>query len=221
VISGLDSYSVGSIEEPTCVVSLVIRSPGRPGQVLLGVRRWSPSSPRHPGVLSTMTMRIPSLFFAAIIGGSAQELTGPGQVTLTNTSSLLLGSHSSSSSPAAYALEALLARKLELGATLSTGKFRASAILTVLALEEVSDPQGEGEPEWTAMASFDVEIASGIETIPSQTGAYSKLTWVAADKLGSAFRSHDALILDSTLDPFEVCISGLCVKSAVAMLDAR
>jgi hypothetical protein len=167
-----------------------------------------------------MTMRVPSVLFAEILGGHDHQLVAPGHVTVSNLPPLLLGSDCSSSSPVAYALEALLARKLEIGHVLSLGEFSASAALTVLALEEVNDPQGEGAPEWTAMASFNVQVSAGLDAVPDQTGAYSKLTWVAAAKLGLAFRSHDALILDDTLNPFEVCISGLCVRSAVVMLEA-
>ena len=204
---------------PAYVLSCIVTAGSRPGELLLGVRRGTAVSPRHPGVLSTLTMRIPEALYRAVVDGDP-SLYRVGSTTITTNSPVVaIGSDSSNSLPASYAIESLLARKLDLGHALSLGQLQASARLSAVAVQEVPDPQGGRPPEWTHMASFLLSITGGVNLIPSVTGAYSRLTWVQGSNLGLAFRSHDALLLDDSLDPFEVCISGLCIHSAVAVLE--
>jgi hypothetical protein len=168
-----------------------------------------------------MTMRIPEVLYRSVVDQDP-SLYRAGRTEITATSAAIaIGSDSSNSSPASYAIESLLARKLDLGHALSLGQLQASARLAAVAVQEVPDPQGGSPPEWTHMTSFLVDITAGVDLIPSASGAYSRLIWIQGSKLGLAFRSHDALLLDDALDPFEVCISGLCIHSAVAILEAH
>jgi len=168
-----------------------------------------------------MTMRIPEVLYRAVVGHDPSLYLSGRTEIICESPVVAIGSDSSNSLPTSYAIESLLARKLDLGHALSLGQLQASARLAAVAVQEVPDPQGGSPPEWTHMASFLIDITVGDGLIPSASGAYSRLTWIQGSKLGLAFSSHDALLLDDALDPFEVCISGLCIHSAVAVLEAH
>jgi hypothetical protein len=51
------------------------------------------------------------------------------------------------------------------------------------------------------------------------TESFSRLIWARGDLVARAMAAGDALIVDETLDPFEVCIGGLCIRSAIPLLE--
>jgi hypothetical protein len=215
-----DMITTSSPTGPAFVISCIVTSAARPGMILLGVRRWSATSQRHPGVLSTFTMRVPEpLFRSFVAAADLDALTSAETLRPSRVPAIDIGSVLSSASPASFAIESLLARKLELGGALARAEFRATAWLSAIALDDVPDPQGGDSPELTMMASFCLEVTEGVELLPTTTGAYSVLTWVPFGKLGAAYKAHDALILDPSLNPFEVCISGLCIRAAVEIFE--
>src|SRR5260370_10317256 len=95
---------------PVLVVSLVLFREESRKEVLLGVRRNTPSAPRHPGVLSTPTMRVPRTIFAALVDETLRpqrtgvQLVEPGPP-------LTLGRGDFTQHPGAFGLEALRAWK--------------------------------------------------------------------------------------------------------------
>ncbi len=200
------------------VISCAVFDSAERRRLLLGVRRNIANSPRHPGVLSTMTMRLPWEFFSAIADPFDIDPDAAGVYPILDAQRMTVGSNTSNSDCLLYCVESLLTRKLGLADHLAMGRFAAIARVEALAIDEVADPQGGGDAEWTAMLTVTTDVTLGAELIPSETGAYSRLIWGEADKVGAAYRSHDALLLDDSLDPIEVCIAGLCIRSAVDVI---
>lgn len=209
-----------SIDAPVWVISLALFRDARRSEILLGVRRDTPTTRRHPGVLSTLTMRIPASFFRLLVDGDLMLSMERGDVVLIDGERRFpLGSSGFYETPAAFVLESLLAKKLQLGELLFNGGFRADAALRGVALDQVADPLGTDEDEWTAMATFEAVILKGAEEIPGGTAAYSRLIWAPVALVEHAFVAGDALIVDESLDPFEVCIGGLCIRSVVRVIN--
>jgi hypothetical protein len=217
-VNAMASTEGRSAVNPVRVVSCVIaRDPAR-GEILLGVRRPTPVSLRHPGVLSTPTMRIPACLFDTLLDAGGIAELHAGVVLIPGGRQADIGVAGSLGSPEAFVLESLLARKLGLARALTLGYFQAGAVLAAAALDLVEDPQGGDEAEWTAMLTYEVNVLTGADLIDAKTDAYSRLIWAPADRITDAFRRHDALLVDESLNPFEVCIGGLCIKSAVRLL---
>jgi transcriptional regulator with XRE-family HTH domain len=204
-------------KEHTPVVSLVIQ---HEDMVLLGIRAATITSGRHPNVLSSPTMRIPrSLMHAALeeIGvdipalGEIRLLHGPRQVRF--------GCRDSMKDQIAYLAECLLARKLGVSDALVTGRLNGRAVPRAIALDVVAD---EGtitlDEELTLMLSIQLYIESGLTQFPASTPSYSHLGWFAADRVQEAVALNDALILLPNSRPWEVCLHGLCVRSAAEIL---
>lgn len=90
-----------------------------------------------------------------------------------------------------------------------------------VALDHVEDALGTGKAEWTTIITYSLTITEGADELPAQTESYSRIIWAEATLLGRALASRDALLLDESLNPFEVCIQGLCVRSAVFALEGK
>lgn len=204
---------------PVFVLSTAIFRDATRAQILLGVRRLTPTTERHPGVLSTPTMRIPAQVFALMRGDAVAQPTESGMVHIRSGRQFAVGDSTFYLDVGAFAIETILARKLGLAETLVLKKFKATARAELIALENVRDPLGTTQEEWTQMLSYAVVVTEGSELIPKESVAYSRLIWAPSDLVGGALYGKDALLLDDTLDPFEVCIDGLCVRSAVALLE--
>ena len=191
---------------------------GNPRRILLGVRQPSTVSDRHPGVLSTPTLRIPRALFEAL--GAPPWSTARGdRVRLLEDQPVLRTGPKSFGEPAAFAVEHLMSRKLGLAEALARGTMRAAMRAVTLAVDDVDDPLATGAIERTFMVGFDVIIEEGAELIPERTSSYSRLLWADTELLAEALKRKDALIVDDSLNPFEVCIGGLCVQSAVHHLE--
>jgi hypothetical protein len=206
-------------DRPVGVVSAIISAGDRPGQMLLGVRRVSAVATRHPGVISTPTVRLPADLFEFLIRGHAIPDGTVGMFPVSGPR-VRLGRSGHVVNSDAYLLESLLTRKLGLADALGDGTFEALATPRYLSLVEVEDPLGTEEPEWTAMLSYDVRIVAGAGLIPVETGAYKRLLWIDAERLPLALDRRDAMLLDETLNVFEVCAHGLCLRVAAEMLVA-
>jgi hypothetical protein len=205
------------------VIGLMLEDQERPGQLLLGVRRPTPTSSRHPDVLSTPTMRVPTHLMEATL-----EQLRPGKHrdpalgaihTLQSRTSVPVGQALSLASPLAFMVESLLARKLGAGDALALGTMTGTAIPAALAYDEVFDPgTDKGDPELTRMLTVRVLIQRGGNLIPSETASYSGLHWVDAGILPSAVEENHPFRLVSSLD-LNICIHGLCVRSAAVVVD--
>jgi len=204
-------------ELPIGVISAVVVDDSRPGKTLLGVRRPSALATRHPGVLSTPTMRMPDDMFGPLSDGYPDPLGVAGMIGIDGPL-LNVGHGGQTQSMASFVLEALFTRKLGLGGPIGDGRFHALARPRLLSLDNVSDPLGTARAEWTAMITYEVRIRQGGETLPAATESYSRLVWVDSAKVPRALATRDALLLDETLNAAEVCVQGLCVRVAVAAL---
>ncbi len=163
-------------------------------------------------------MRLPRDTFVALSGidhhamkcGQFVKLAGRGKVGIGHG---LLGSSE------VFAVEALMGRKLGLAEALLEGALTGWAVAVCVAMDDVPDPLGTGLFERTMLITYAVTLTSGSMLIPPSSVAYSRLMWTQAAMIGRALRARDALLIDDTLNPFEVCIDGLCVKSAALLTD--
>ncbi|MEZ0112351.1 hypothetical protein ABH920_006370 [Catenulispora sp. EB89] len=204
---------------PVRVVSLVLFRDDTRQEVLLGVRRNVPSMPRHPGVLSTPTARVPEPLFAILAHEACPRLTEVGIKPRSAGRSFRLGTGDVSRHPAAFVLESLVARKVGIADALVGQRFEAVATLAATALDLVEDPLGTETAEWTEMLTYEAVVTAGAKEIPESTQAYTRLIWARHDLVVRAMNAGDALIVDDSLNPFEVCIGGLCIRSAIPLLE--
>jgi hypothetical protein len=200
------------------VASIVVTGRGD-REVYLGVRRPVLTSSRHPGVLSTLTMSIPEPFFrAALAEFDHSDLPAVGEVLQsTATVERAVGEANGMGSPSVFLAESLLARKLEIGHLLVNGDLCGQLRLLGVASDVVNDPKGGGAAEHTMMATFGLTLTGGVALLPGSSSSYSRLAWVDGSALGEALAQNDALLLLPDADPFEVCIHGLCVRSAAEL----
>lgn len=218
-----------SVDDPMTVVSAVIlrRMAGRGTlergspdcEVLLGVRRPSPLARRHPGVLSTPTTGVAPDLFEALVHPFAVPRRVPG-VYSVDGAPLLVGHGGHIQTVDAFVLDGLLARKAGLSGALVQDRFEAVAAARFVALDEVKDPLGTAEAQWTLMITYEVHVVRGAGEFPPATESYSRLLWAPADRLPRAVAARDALLFDDSLDPFQVCIDGLCTRLAATLLSA-
>lgn len=202
------------------VVALIVHAAEDPSRVLLGVRAPVPTSPRHPEVLSTPTMRVPAAVMEATL---AEGLAGgppalePGEIQpLQGAPSVPFGRAKSLTEPVAFLAEHLLSRKLGVSAGLAHGRVAGTASAAVLAMDEVLDPASpDGGAELTYMLSIRLALESGADAFPEATDHYSRLHWVEAAKLPAAIDANRPISLVPDID-LNVCLHGLCVRSAAA-----
>lgn len=213
-----------TLDHPVFVLSLLLSPDDGSGEVVLGVRQPLLQTPRHAGVLSTPTQRLPRAFFEACRPAWPEpEDEVPVVVPLVPLAGepVAVGVADSSSRPLAHLVESLLARKLGLSAALADGTVRGAAAPVAIAAAVVDDPQGGCPPEHTVMLSVDVRLVGLRAALPDRTCHYSPLLFAPLAVLAEALHRHDALIVSDRLDPFEVCVGGLCIASAVAVADDR
>lgn len=202
------------------VIALIVHAAEDPSRVLLGVRAPVPTSPRHPEVLSTPTMRVPAAVMEATL---AEELAGgppalePGEIRpLRGARSANFGRARSGMEPVAFLAEHLLSRKLGVSAELAQGKVAGIASAAVLAMDEVLDPAStDGGAELTHMLTIRLALETGADAFPEATEHYSRLHWVEAAKLPAAVAANRPISLVPDID-LNVCLHGLCVRSAAA-----
>ncbi len=206
-------------QRPIGTISAVVVDDHRPGKTLLGVRRPSALATRHPGVLSTPTMRIPDDMFGPLSDPYPDPLGVVGMVGISGPV-MNVGHGGQIQSMGSFVLEALFTRKLGLGGAIGDGRFHALARPRFLSLDNVSDPLGTERTEWPAMITYEVRIRHGGEVLPAATDSYSRLVWVDSAKVPQALATRDALLLDETLNAAEVCVHGLCVRVAAEVLTA-
>lgn len=201
------------------VVSLLLYKDASRAEVLLGVRRSSLNSPRHPDVLSTPTMRVPYSFMAQVL--TAQQVAicdaaPPTFVAISDPGKCPIGVPYSLASPGAFLVEALMCRKLGLGSAIVSGEFSGVLSMEALAFDLVHDDHDGYEQ--TLMLTYGCVPTRGASAVPSASAAYSRMDWVDASLVDAATRSKDPQLLLPDASPIEVCIHGLCVRSAAFVL---
>ena len=196
------------------VAGFVFIRPDQPDQVLVGVRRRD-TNRRHPGVISVPTIRIPRLL-ASGLRVNPQE--GKSQRFLRSSGTF--GQPASTESAAGLLVELVLAKKMIDGDILDQGLVSGRCALRLAMRQDVNDPGGvDGCIEDTLMLTIVACWEKGIDHLPVRSGSYSPLAWVPATELMASWDLHDGLRLFPNADPFEICIRGLCVLSAVEVLN--
>jgi hypothetical protein len=197
---------------------LLFRDPHRE-QVLLGVRRSSSTSPRHPDVLSTPTMRIPMSLMQELVKGVAAPFDSesvPWFQTLNDGRTWKIGVPYSLSSVHTFAAESLIARKLGMAEALVHGQLTGELSLSAIARDLIYDDYG-GQ-EMTVMLTMTSVLTSPV-TLPTSSPSYSRLDWVETGKVGEAVATRDPLLLLPDASVWEVCLHGLCVRSAAYAIE--
>jgi hypothetical protein len=195
------------------VAGFVFIRPDQPGQVLVGVRRRD-TNRRHPGVISVPTIRIPEMIAREL---KVDPREGKSQRFLTSSGTF--GQPGSTESTAGLLVELVLAKKMIDGAILDQGLVSGRCALRLALRQDVNDLGGvDGCIEDTLMFTIVACWDEGIDHLPGRSGSYSPLAWVPASELITSWDLHDGLRLFPDADPFEVCIRGLCVLSAVEVL---
>jgi hypothetical protein len=163
-------------------------------------------------------MRLPVSTMAQLLAGTGVQmpLAAPSFVRLGSGPAWPLGGPMSLSSPQAFVAEALLSRKLGLADALVDGTVRASLSQVAVAYDVVHDD--EGGYENTLMLTMKCVLAESL-TMPVKTASYSRLEWVASDAVGPAVAARDATVLLPDVPVWQICIHGLCVRSAAFALD--
>lgn len=183
----------------------------------MGVRRATPTSLRHPDVLSTPTLRVPHSLMNAIIHeahGRVPTFPGVGEFeTFPRVSPVEFGGAQTLWTGTAFVVESLLARKMGQADALVMGRLRGHAGLAGIAVDVVPDPATE-KSELTHMLTIEVDVQAGADRLDRPTPSYSRLEWVEIEKLAEAVSRKDPFHLVSDLD-LSVCLYGLCVSSAV------
>lgn len=198
---------------PTPVLSLAIFRDSSRSQMLLGVRRRTPTSPRHPGVLSTPTMRLPATLMASI----AESVGAPvspgrdGMLALADPTPTPIGVANSMANPLSFAAEGLLARKLGWGNLLVEGGL-SSHVRALAVSRAIVDGCELDLPEDTYMLTAGIELRTEVDLAP--TASFARLDWVETELISDALAADDPAMLISGGESWEVCLYGLCVRSA-------
>jgi len=203
------------------VLSLLIYRDSSRESVLLGVRRPSATSARHPDVLSTPTMRIPAELMAALLAAEPGDdfvAEPPHFARLSAAPRWSIGVPYSLASPHGFAAEALICRKLGLTAALVAGELRGSLEQSALAYDLIHDDYDGYEQ--TLMLTMSAVLEGPPPELPGETPAYSKLGWAGTEHIDRAVRTKDTTLLFPDVSPVEVCIHGLCVRSAAYVTTA-
>jgi hypothetical protein len=212
------SSSCGTQTVP--VVSLVFYRDSSHSELLLGVRRSTATSARHSDVLSTPTMRVPLpyLLGALPLGiGEVEELeTGIFRI-LPDSTPVPAGVPYSLADPVAFLAESLMCRKLGVQEMLVNGALSAEVRAVGLAKDRIFDEFGGYEE--TLMLTLEVTPIERVLGLPGNTSSYSRLEWVDSARVAGAVKARDPLMLLPDASVWEVCLHGLCVRSAAFVLE--
>lgn len=200
---------------PQAVIGLVMVPADDPELVLVGIRS-SEGNVRHPGVVSIPTMRVPAEWAiqetGVIRSGETRQLEGAEGT---------FGRTRSTSTAAGYAVEALLSKKVLDGSLLDTGYTSGRCAFRLAMRSDVDDPTGQdGSIEDTLMLTVLAICDFGADALRGRSHSYSQLEFVRSSDLVKAWRQRDGQLLFPAANPLEVCIRGLCVESAVRLLDS-
>lgn len=202
-------------ENPAAVLSVVFLRREPEPQILVAVRAQE-TNPRHPGVVSVPTMRIPLALADRLTGGELPEdggyldLLGPGQP---------FGTTGAGSSIEGLLVESILCKKIISGSMLESGEIQGACSVRCVSKADVDDPTGrDGRVEPTLMVTIVAECEKGGKYLEGKSASYSEITWIDQQDLMTSWRRRDAQFLFPDANPFEICIRGLCVSSAVHVL---
>ncbi|WP_371660843.1 hypothetical protein [Streptomyces sp. NBC_00280] len=202
-------------ENPAAVLSVVFLRREPEPQILVAVRAQE-TNPRHPGVVSVPTMRIPLALAAELTGGELPDdggyldLLGPCRT---------FGTAGAGTSIEGLLVESILSKKITSGSMLESGEIQGTCSVRCVSKANVDDPTGrDGAIEPTLMVTVVAECEKGGKCLEGNSASYSQITWIDQQDLMTSWRRRDAQFLFPDANPFEICIRGLCVSSAVHVL---
>lgn len=188
------------------VVALaVIREAENSEEILVGVR--DPATNKfHPDVVSVPTRRIPVEVAAALVASEANESRSPLR---------------------APALDRYVAREV-FEAKLGFGDSHEMASLLDVHLHRIDfgdsligvDEDGSEVTERLGMFGIEVRVQKDIP-VPAATESYSHLMWIPLDQFLLLAVTRDATMLPLGLKAAEVCVHGLCMRSATEIVRSR
>ena len=191
---------------PVLSVVLIDRRKGGQG-VLVGIRNEAVNV-NHPNVVSVPTMRLPvDLARAVVEQVEHQQFTGsirrPGVAH----------------DPMGFALWSLLAAKLGVADAIEADLFDVKPVAgCVMQGESLIDyVNGVDVTERLTMINLLCVVDRGHEHVPTRNSVFSHMQWLDYDVLVDAATSKDLAVLDEPFTSPEVCIHGLCIKTAVAL----
>lgn len=202
-------------EEPATVLSVIFVRHEPRRQILVGVRS-SKTNARHPGVVSVPTMRIPLALAEHLTGGAFPDesgyldLKGPRRT---------FGVTGSGTSIEGLLVESILSKKIISGGMLESGDIQGTCSVRCVSTAEVDDPTGrDGTVETTLMVTVAAVCEQGGKYLEGNSASYSEITWIDPRDLMTSWQRRDAQFLFPDANPFEICIRGLCISSAVHVL---
>ncbi len=209
----------GGVDGETVLNALLITGdpPGR--RILVAVRRPD-TNPRHPGVVSLPTMRIPTALGLLMAPWQALGPAGAADFSPVEGAGQPFGRPGAGRGLASFLAETLLSRKLGAADLLEAGRLRGRCALRLLSVAVVDDPTGTTRAELTRMYTLVIQVDAGGQLMPRESASYSEIRWVDRDLFRYAWRTRDAQLLFPDANPFEICIRGLCVISGVRLMDA-
>lgn len=176
------------------------------------VRRPS-TNKTHPNVISVPTHRIPVSLLGEIL--STGSLVSSHGRTAMYQSNLFSNLKDRGHNPIIYTVENILAKKLEVGALILSGKLVFSAYLQSASIGKAyyaNLPPGEQE-EYIHMVNIRVNIFSGVSMFPANTASYSYVLWPKVSEFIRLVDSNNPLTIGEFLNPIDYCIHGLCVST--------
>jgi hypothetical protein len=186
-------------------------------RILVGVRDPKTNN-THPNVVSVPTARIPSQLLAILWPRSGARVAF-GYTLLQDWAPRKNGPRRGAD-PVIYLVESILTRKLGLSDALERGQVEFDAG-PVAATDGWSHYAPEDIPasERLTMVSVVVLIRAGAEQVPARTGSYSHIRWVEIARFIEAVQAKDPAKIG--IDPVELCIHGLCIRSAYDILAVK
>jgi hypothetical protein len=166
-------------------------------------------------------MRVPMSIMSLMLSAERIHLEaapGPWFRRLDGTRSRKIGVPYSLASVEAFTAEALITRKLGLTDELINGRLAGDLSVMTLARDRIYDEAG-GEEE-TLMLTMGCDLSERVDLV-CDTACYSRLEWVPTDQVGAAVKSRDPLMLLPDASVFEVCLHGLCVRSAAYAIESQ
>lgn len=180
---------------------------------ILVVARRPATNRTHPNVVSVPTQRIPAIL-AQEITKESHLVGNVGATQVYDGTPIRRVSGGRNHQATLYAVEALMAKKFEIGASLVTRQILFSAVLRTVAFGKITYPSEttDDEFEFIAMVNVEVVIEEGSGLIPPETASYTNLKWISLDKFQKMVEGRDAA--EAGMNPFQFCVHGLCLTAA-------
>lgn len=191
---------------PVLSVVLIDRRNGRQA-VLVGIRNEAVNV-NHPNVVSVPTMRLP-LDLASAVLAQVEEQRLPSSIIQPQIAHDPLG----------YSIWTLLAAKVGLADAIERQAFDVSPKVGCLLQGEslIGYENGEDITEKLTMINVLCVVDRGHDEVPHRNAVFSHFEWLDYDELVGAAATKDLSDLNDPFTAPEVCIHGLCIKTAVAL----